>query len=106
MHDAELVRLLERAADLREDRRGARPRQRAVALDDAREVEPAHELHDQVERVRRVAEVEHLHGVRVMQARDRGGLALEAADDLGVGREILCRTFIAAILPMRRCSTR
>ena len=88
MDDAELVRLLQRAADLDEQRRGARPRQRAVALDHVREVEPAHVLHDQVQRALRGAEVEDLDGVRVMQPRDRGGLALEPRDNIGVVREI------------------
>ena len=88
VNDAELVRLLQRATDLREQRGCASPRERAVATDDASHVEPADELHDQVQVALCVPEVEDLDRVRVMQARDRGRFALEPLHDIGIGREV------------------
>jgi len=86
--DAEVVGLDQRAADLEEQRRGARPRHRPVAADERPEVGAADVLHDQVQRARHRAEVEDLDGVRVVQARHRRGLALEPAHDLGILGEV------------------
>jgi hypothetical protein len=88
VHDAEVVRFGERAADLVEQRRRARPRQRAVAAHDLAEILAAHVLHDQVQRALRLPEVEDLHRVRVVEARHRVRLALEAADHFRIVGEI------------------
>jgi len=49
-----------------------------------RQVEPAHVLHDEVQRALRLAEVEDLHRVRMLQPRHRRRLVLEALDGVAV----------------------
>jgi hypothetical protein len=85
VHDAGLVRRLQRRGDLAGDRQRARRRQRAVVVHHLAEGAPLQELHDEVvQAVVGLAEVGDVHDVRVPDLVDRPGLLEEARHELGV----------------------
>ncbi len=85
MHDADVVRRLERARHLLDDPRRTPRRQRALALEQRGERLPIHELHGEVdEAVRRLPEVVDRGDVRVRDLARVLRLAIEAHDGVGV----------------------
>ena len=106
VNDPGLVRLGERGADLDEQLGRARERQRPLAREHGAQVLALDVLHDQVERLVPLPEVERLHDVRVIE------LLTACASRRNRRTTSLClalsawSTFIAANLPSCRCSTR
>ena len=87
VHDAGLVRGLERIGNLARDRQRLRGGNGA-AIDALREVFPLHQLHDERHVpsgvVRRIFEAVDLRDVRVIQGRKRPRLTIEAGEPLGI----------------------
>ena len=94
MHDAVLVRVLQRLADRRHD--GQRLlRREAPGLHRLPQIHAIHELHEQVVEPARLAEVVHGDDVRMAQRRERLGLAREALGELRIVLRSGARIFSA-----------
>lgn len=88
VHDALLVRVLERGADVDHDLDGARLREGALGLHARREVVAEEQLHRHVGELAILTGVQHAHDVRVLEALGDLRLAQEARDELGVVGEL------------------
>ncbi len=103
MHDAVLVGVLQGLADGRHD--GERLlRAEAGAAHGLAEVHPVHELHEQVEKAARFAEIVHGDNVRMIQCRQRPRLMGEALSEGGVllllgGQQLQRHEAVQRLLP-------
>jgi hypothetical protein len=90
MHDALLVRFLQRAADLDQDADGAGGAERALAFHGSAQVLPLEQLHHDVQRIVafELPVHEHLHGVWMGQLAHRPRLAPETRDQVFTEREL------------------
>ena len=86
VYEALRVRLSETGRRLRHVPRRLRVVQRPVVPHEGLQVGPVHVLHHEEVRPGRVAHVVHAHDVRVVERRDRAGLAQEPLDPGGVAR--------------------
>ena len=86
VHDAAVVRELQRVADLRDDAQRLRGRQPSRALH-LPQVHAVDELHQQVVQAARLAEVVDGDDVRVLKAREGARLAREALGEARVARD-------------------
>jgi hypothetical protein len=89
MHDAFLVRGVERVADLRDDVNGAADRQRSFSFDQRLEVSSVEILEHHEERaVVEAAHIGHFHDVRMADRRRCDRFVVKAANDARVRREL------------------
>ncbi len=88
MHDAALMRRLERPAEPLGDVHGVDRRQPLLVADDLRQRRPAHVLHDDEGRIAD-DQVEEARDVAMLDRGDRFGLLLKAHAEGGVGQQLL-----------------
>ena len=93
VHEALSVRSSQRASRLRNKVQDAIRRQRAVALDDARQRLTRNQLHHQVCRVILFTVIEHIGNTGVVQERSMARLRTETLQEPGVTRILLFQDF-------------